>query len=110
MGTVAYHIEAALATATIEGVLQVPGSLKDGSSHRSKLGSLSRIVTVVEAIIKLFGITTSTIRVGCDGEAQLCKLLISSTTSTPKQTNFDCFPPCRNECKPARSVGSSDIY
>jgi hypothetical protein len=71
MGMAAYHVKAASAVASIEGVLHVPGSLANGSSHMSKLGGLYGIITVVEALMATFGITAGAIEVGWDGDATL---------------------------------------
>ena len=72
IGTAAYHIEAPVSEqAWIEGVLLVPGSKRDESSHRSELGGLCGIVTMVEALVGTYGITEGEIEVGCDGELAL---------------------------------------
>ena len=89
MGTAAYHIEAPVSEqASIEGLLQVPGSKRDGSSHRSKLGGLYGIVTVVEALVEVYGITEGAIEVGCDGESAL-RAFDLGYYFDPQQADFD---------------------
>jgi hypothetical protein len=90
MGTAAFHIEDSEEgdQVLIEGVLQVPGSPRESSSHRSELGGLYGTVTAVEAVIQFLNITEGVIEVGCDGESALQAFDLEYYFD-PQQADFD---------------------
>jgi hypothetical protein len=90
MGTAAFHIEDSEEgdRVSMEGVLQVPGTPRESSSHRSKLGGLYGIVTVVEAVIQFHNITEGAVEVGCDGESALQAFDLEYYFD-PQQADFD---------------------
>jgi hypothetical protein len=116
MGTAAYHIEDPRQQAAIYGALQVPGTPIESTSHRSKLGGLYGIVTVVEALVKHHKITSGSIEVGCDGQSAL-RAFDLEYYFDPRQADFDFLSSIQSvvrdspiKWKPRHILGHQDLH
>jgi hypothetical protein len=114
-GTAAFHIEGEDGT-TIEGVLQVPGTEAESTSHRSELGGLYGIVTVVECLALHYKITKGAIEVGCDGESAL-RAFDLDYFFDPQQADFDLLSSIQNRIRessitwtPKHVLGHQDLH
>jgi hypothetical protein len=90
-GTVAYVLEGATAVNQIMGVLAVPGVPEDQSLYHSELAGLYGIAMMVQVICKYFGITSGGIKVGCDGQIALQRVIGEGPKLNPdiKDADYD---------------------
>ena len=89
-GTAAWVLEDITAQQRIVGTLITPGFHSDHSAYRSEISGIYAMVTMVESIKHVWGLTKGTITLGCDGDqAGLQALDIHSRTTVCTQQSFD---------------------
>jgi hypothetical protein len=93
LGTAAFVIEDGKGTGRLKGVNKVPGSIKEGDSHRCKMAGLYAIILRVKEICSMHEVTSSSITVLCDNKTAL-QIFDPNILPDPKMKNFDLITAC----------------
>jgi hypothetical protein len=91
IGTSAFLLEPDEPTPTNRfiGVNFIPGSPKEQSAYRSKLGGASGIIAAVESIVAKYQLQSGSITIGLDGEQAMWNASDQDDFLDPKQACFD---------------------